>query len=212
MCHRAWWLPGSWSGAMRRVAVPPSATGGVLVVRLSRTPEEPRGVLSGIACRTDILADWRGVACGWPPRGTLPSWKTSGEGGGGILSHLRTDHHKLVDWVQATETTLEELQPMHWALRVQVTHLSERVQVLESHAEDGEGRSRRNNIQIVGMPEGVEGTDAVTYLETWLHAIMDEHSITPFFALQRAHRGPTRRPDPGRPPRPIVAKLLHYRD
>ncbi|KAJ1173468.1 hypothetical protein NDU88_005300 [Pleurodeles waltl] len=106
------------------------------------------------------------------------------------LSHLRMDHHKLVDRVEATETTLEDLQPAHQALRVQVTPLSERVQVLEHRAEDAEGCSRRNNIRIVGMPEGVEGTDAVTYLKTWLCT----------------------KPKPGRPPRTIVAKLLHYRD
>ncbi|KAJ1150535.1 hypothetical protein NDU88_003326 [Pleurodeles waltl] len=83
------------------------------------------------------------------------------------LSHLRTDHHKLVDRVEATETSLEELQPTLRALRTQVTCLSERVQVLERSVEDTEGRSRRNNMRIVGMPEGVEGTDAVAYLETW---------------------------------------------
>ncbi|KAJ1121902.1 hypothetical protein NDU88_000411 [Pleurodeles waltl] len=103
------------------------------------------------------------------------------------LSHLRTDHHKLVDRVEATETSLEELQPMHRALRFQVTHLSERVQVLERHAEDAEGRSQRNNIQIIGMPEGIEGTDVVAYLETWLCTIIDEHPLTPFFALERAY-------------------------
>ncbi|KAJ1203574.1 hypothetical protein NDU88_007359 [Pleurodeles waltl] len=121
------------------------------------------------------------------------------------------DHHKLVDRVEATETTLEELQPVHQALRTQVTHLSERVQVLERHAEDAEGRSWHNNIRIVGKPEGVEDTDAVTYLETWLRTIMDELLLTPFCALKRAHRVPTCRIELGRPPRPIVAKRLHYR-
>ncbi|KAJ1129591.1 hypothetical protein NDU88_007958 [Pleurodeles waltl] len=82
------------------------------------------------------------------------------------LSHLRTHHHKLVDRVEATETSLGELQPAHRALPAQVTCLSERVQVLERCAEDAEGRIWRNNIRIVGMPEGVEGTDAVAYLET----------------------------------------------
>ncbi|KAJ1166402.1 hypothetical protein NDU88_006806 [Pleurodeles waltl] len=89
---------------------------------------------------------------------------------------------------------------MHRALRVQVTFLSERVQVLERRAEDAEGHSRRNNIQIVGMPEGVEGADAVAYLETWLRTIMNKRPLTPFFALERAHRVPTRRLEPGRPP------------
>ncbi|KAJ1173849.1 hypothetical protein NDU88_005674 [Pleurodeles waltl] len=103
------------------------------------------------------------------------------------LSHLRTDHHKLADRVKATETTLEELKPAHQVLWFQVTHLSEQVQRLERHAEDSEGHSRRNNVRVVGMPEGVEGPDAVAYLETWLCMLMGERPLIPFFALKRAH-------------------------
>ncbi|KAJ1104442.1 hypothetical protein NDU88_001854 [Pleurodeles waltl] len=122
------------------------------------------------------------------------------------------DHHKLVDRVEATETSLEELQPAYRAPWVQVTCLSKRFQVLERHVEDVESCSRRNNIQIVGMPEDVESADAVAYLETWLRTIMNECPLTPFFALEIAHRVPTRRPEPGRPSRLIVAKFLHSRD
>ncbi|KAJ1142381.1 hypothetical protein NDU88_008707 [Pleurodeles waltl] len=96
------------------------------------------------------------------------------------LNHLRTYHHKLANREEATETSLEELQPAHRALRAQVTCLSERNQVLERRAEDVEGCSRRNNKQIVGMPEGIEGTDTVAYLETWLRTIMNERPLTPW--------------------------------
>ncbi|KAJ1181318.1 hypothetical protein NDU88_006526 [Pleurodeles waltl] len=83
---------------------------------------------------------------------------------------------------------------------VGVTHLSEQIQGLEHRAEDAEGRSRYINVRIVGMPESVEGPDAVTYLESWL-CTLDERPLTPFFALERAHRVPTRRSEPGgRPP------------
>ncbi|KAJ1191169.1 hypothetical protein NDU88_000485 [Pleurodeles waltl] len=113
------------------------------------------------------------------------------------LSHLRTDHHKLEDRVEATETSLEELQPAHRAHRAQVPCLSEWIQGLERRVEDTEGCSQRNNIRIVGMPEGVVGTDAVAYLETWLRTIMKERPPMPFFARERAYRVPSRedRPD-----------------
>ncbi|KAJ1199878.1 hypothetical protein NDU88_003710 [Pleurodeles waltl] len=88
--------------------------------------------------------------------------------------HLRTDHHKLVDRVKAIKTTLEELQPTHRALRVQVTHLSEQVQELEHRSEDAEGCNQHNNVRTIGMREGVEEPDAVTYLETWLRTLMGE--------------------------------------
>ncbi|KAJ1184282.1 hypothetical protein NDU88_001090 [Pleurodeles waltl] len=69
------------------------------------------------------------------------------------LSHLRMDHHRVKD----TETALEELQPAHQALRSQVTQLTERILKLDYRTKDAEGRSQRNNVRLVGMPEGVEG-------------------------------------------------------
>ncbi|KAJ1143628.1 hypothetical protein NDU88_009934 [Pleurodeles waltl] len=88
------------------------------------------------------------------------------------LSHLQTDHHKLLDRVKAIETTLDDLQPAHHALQVQVAHLSEQIQKLEHRAEDEEGLSRCNNVRIVGLPEGVEGPDqwpiySIGYALSW---------------------------------------------
>ncbi|KAJ1125984.1 hypothetical protein NDU88_004397 [Pleurodeles waltl] len=62
------------------------------------------------------------------------------------LSHLCTDHHKLADRVNVIETTLEDLQRAHQALRAQVSHLSEQTQRLEHCAEDAEGHGLRNNV------------------------------------------------------------------
>ncbi|KAJ1216352.1 hypothetical protein NDU88_003955 [Pleurodeles waltl] len=75
------------------------------------------------------------------------------------LSHICTDHHKLVNGVKDTETTWDKLKPVHQALRFQVTHLSKRIQRLERCTENAEGCCRRNNVRIVGMPEGVKGPD-----------------------------------------------------
>ncbi|KAJ1100744.1 hypothetical protein NDU88_005825 [Pleurodeles waltl] len=94
-------------------------------------------------------------------------------------------------------------------LQLQVSHLADRVDRLERRAEDTEGRNRRKNICIVRLPEGIEGSNTVEFLESWLQTLMDGHNLTPFFALERAYRLPVQRPQPGRPPRPVVAKLLH---
>ena len=82
------------------------------------------------------------------------------------LSLLHADHRKLVDKVQEAEHTLTQLQPEVKSLDVSVQSLLERVRFLEGRAEDAEGRSRRNNIRVVGVPEGCEGQDATKYMET----------------------------------------------
>ena len=128
------------------------------------------------------------------------------------LGLLRADHASLSERVKTNEGTLVELQPAQKALQLQVDGLTNRVQVLENRAEDAEGRSRRNNVRIVGLPEKVEGNDMIVYLEEWVKTSVAVDGLSPFFALERAHWVPTRPPAPGRPPRPVIARLLHFRD
>ena len=78
--------------------------------------------------------------------------------------------------------------------------------------EDLEGRDRRSNIRLIGLPDKVEGPDMSTYLEKWLKEEVVKDVQSPFFALERAQRVPMRQPWPGFPDRAVVAKLLHYRD
>ncbi|KAJ1171566.1 hypothetical protein NDU88_003427 [Pleurodeles waltl] len=62
------------------------------------------------------------------------------------------------------------------------------------------------------MPESVPQTGLAEFLEQWLREGLAGDGLSPFFAIERAHRVPARPPPPGTPPRPIIAKLLHYRD
>ncbi|KAJ1114891.1 hypothetical protein NDU88_003121 [Pleurodeles waltl] len=134
-------------------------------------------------------------------------WKVSTERG-----LLRTDHQKLVERVDNAEKELNEMDTSHRAQQTQLGHLTDRVQRMEHRAGDAEGHSRRNNFQIVGLLEGVEGSDIVAYLEPWMKGLMGPQQLMPFFALERAHRLLTRPPTTGRPPRPVVANLLHCKD
>ena len=128
------------------------------------------------------------------------------------LSLLHADHRKLTDRVQETERTLSQLQPEVKSLDESVLSLLDRVRFLEGRAEDAEGRSRRNNVRVVGVPEGCEGQDASKYMEDWMKEIVPQTNRTPYFSVERAHRVPTRKPPPGSYPRPIVMRLLHHQD
>lgn len=75
-----------------------------------------------------------------------------------------------------------------------------------------ENRLRRNNVCIVGLPERAEGKDPTAFVEKWLLEVFKKEAFSPFFAEERAHRVPPHPPQPGGPPRSVLAKLLYYRD
>lgn len=100
------------------------------------------------------------------------------------------------------------VEPAQKTLEPKMADVLNRVHSLEKQADDAEGRNRRNNIQVVGLPEGMEGSTMVEYLEEWLKTTVASEGLSPFYTLERSHRVPA----PGNPPTPVVARLLHYKD
>ncbi|KAL0195705.1 hypothetical protein M9458_007211, partial [Cirrhinus mrigala] len=92
------------------------------------------------------------------------------------------------------------------ALQRQVTRLSSDVEKLTEKCEDLEGRSRRHNIRIIGVPEGTEGLRPRDFIAGLLQEVLslDEKPL-----IDRAHRTLRRRPEPHEPPRPFVLRI-HY--
>ncbi|KAJ1106902.1 hypothetical protein NDU88_004300 [Pleurodeles waltl] len=80
---------------------------------------------------------------------------------------------------------------------------------LRSKLTDLEDRSRRNNVRLLGFPEGVEGADVFSYLRDILPKLTDI-AFDPPLEFQRAHRlGPNRQDGNGRP-RPIIVCMLRH--
>ncbi|KAJ1207300.1 hypothetical protein NDU88_002691 [Pleurodeles waltl] len=98
--------------------------------------------------------------------------------------------------------TTVEAQAASWASKDQeLLHLQSRLTDLED-------RSRRNNIRLLGIPEGTEGADIPSYLRDMLPKLTDI-TFDPPLEFQRAHKlGPKRQDGKGRP-RPIIACMLH---
>lgn len=79
-------------------------------------------------------------------------------------------------------------------LKVKVKHL-------EARAEDAKNRNRRNNL---GLPEGAEGNDPISFMESLLHTLLPQASFSPQFAVERAHGIPRQRPSGGTPVHPHI--------
>lgn len=89
--------------------------------------------------------------------------------------------------------------------------LKTKVKVLEARAEDAENRNRRNNLRILGLPEGAEGMDPTAFAEHLLQQLLPSARFSPFFTVERAHRIPFTKVPQGVPPRTFIFKLLHFR-
>lgn len=92
-------------------------------------------------------------------------------------------------------------------LQRQVARLNSEMEKLTGKCEDLEGRSRRHNIRIIGIPEGAEGSTPRDFIAGLLQDVLslDEKPL-----IDRAHRTLRRRPDPQEPPRPFVLRLHYY--
>ncbi|KAJ1150451.1 hypothetical protein NDU88_003242 [Pleurodeles waltl] len=73
------------------------------------------------------------------------------------LTLLQTDHRKLENRVTAMKQILDMAQPKIQTMNSTFQTLADYEHLLKSHIEDAEGRSRRNNVHVVGLPGGQPG-------------------------------------------------------
>lgn len=106
--------------------------------------------------------------------------------------------------IASLEDTANEHETQLTSLQATVASLTERVSSLTQKCEDLEGRSRLNNIRLVGIPENVEGPRPTEFVAKLLQNLlgMDSEPV-----LDRAHRTLRPKPKDGEPPRPFVVRV-----
>ncbi|KAJ4948200.1 hypothetical protein JOQ06_019737 [Pogonophryne albipinna] len=106
-----------------------------------------------------------------------------------LLERAATDHSGRITELEAT-----------------VSRLTAQAKHVDDRCEDLEGRSRMNNIRLVGISEGLEGPRPTEFIAKLLQEILrlDEKPL-----LDRAHRTLRDRPREGDAPRPFVVRV-HY--
>ena len=128
------------------------------------------------------------------------------------LNLLRTDLGKTRDKANEVEKQVQEVTKEAVSSKQRIARLEQVTFTMAKKLEDLEGRSRRSNIRITGVPEKEEGRDVEEFVESLIKQGLQPRNLSEFFTIERAHRIPGRPPQPGGPPRTIIAKLLHYRD
>lgn len=90
--------------------------------------------------------------------------------------------------------------------------LSTKVTLLCNRLDDLESRSRRNNIMIIGIKEGMEAGDLTGLLVRIFRYVLGAGESNPVPEVDRAHRVLRPRPNPEDPPRNIIVRLLRWED
>lgn len=119
------------------------------------------------------------------------------------LSALITRLDEVEKRVEFLEGAERELQANPPATKAELEQIWDKI-------EDMENRNRRNNIRIVGIPEGKEGQDMVRFLDGLIPQLIDSSGRQ--LEIERAHRSPGQRLNSTDRPRPILAKFLRSAD
>lgn len=94
-----------------------------------------------------------------------------------------------------------------------LTQLLANQRVMQNKVIEMEGHSRRNNIQIYGIPEEAEGTSATAFLVDMIKTQLGE-AINPNWGndlgIERAHRVLAPEPSKNAPPRSMVVCFLRF--
>lgn len=117
---------------------------------------------------------------------------------------IRQDIDKLRLRVSETERRVGQAEDAMGEHAVSIRTLQTKVRALEYKVDDAENRNRRNNLRIVGMPEGVERKNLTGFVEEPLRAILPDAQFSPYFTMERVHRIPPVPGPPGSNPRTLI--------
>ncbi|XP_069761968.1 polypeptide N-acetylgalactosaminyltransferase 6-like isoform X2 [Narcine bancroftii] len=90
-------------------------------------------------------------------------------------------------------------------LQIQNKNLAKKVDYLEN-------QSRRNNVKIVGLPEGIEGPDPRKLFTEWISRVLGQDKFPEGLILERANRVLRRKSFSGQNPRSVLIRCLNYCD
>lgn len=121
---------------------------------------------------------------------------------------LRADFKKINTRVKDIEITTKALVSDTSTLQQHVAQLQDQHKKMEDLLDEYEGRARRNNIRILGVPERTERPAVDLYVEDLVTNHLQPKRLSKYFSIERAHRVPGRRPRTGAPPKTYNRKGL----
>lgn len=127
------------------------------------------------------------------------------------LAEIKEDLNNTVKRIQEAEDRIMEAEERIQVSEEVLAELLKHQNQLDAKLTDQEGRSRRENIRIYGVPENSEsGSSTISFVEELLKNGLGLDTATDLH-IQRAHRALAPKPTDPTKPRSIVAKFLSYK-
>lgn len=131
-----------------------------------------------------------------------------------VKEELKNSLSGLQATVDKHSTTIHELECFATthsdtvaSMESKLSELSAEVCALKTKCNDLEGRQRRHNLRILGIPEGDEGSRPTEFMAQLLQDLLELEEKP---LLDRAHRSLRSKPNKGKPPRAFVIRVHYY--
>lgn len=108
----------------------------------------------------------------------------------GIMSAIQEVKQEVKEFsnrLTTVEQRISDTEDQVFGLQRTVDTLQQQVKTFGEKLEDQENRSRRNNLRIVGLPECVECSDVVGFIEKWLPEVLGPDKFSDPVIIERAH-------------------------
>lgn len=129
-----------------------------------------------------------------------------------LISQNEQRFAEVEERVSTAEDTIETLQTKVTGLETKLqkndTDLETKLKKMSDKLMDLESRSRRDNLKIINLKEGIEGTDPKGFLESMLPSLLSLQTTKGTVKIDRAHRVGK----PGDKPRAMILKLHNSDD
>ncbi len=126
------------------------------------------------------------------------------------VKELRVEPEALASATKQTRDRVDSIQAAAREDRRTVTDLRNQLERLTEKMTDIEDRSRRNNVRLVGLPEGMEGSDVAGFLRVnlskWIPSLKGRN-----IEIDRAHCVYDGRKNSDRP-RTLIFRVLRWHD
>ena len=125
---------------------------------------------------------------------------------------VTTMREEIVKELCSTMISLQTTMTVHAnkITALETSHIAADNAKLKATVDDQENHSRRQNIRVIGLPEGEEGANPIAFIGSFLKEIMGEKTFANTPVIDSAHRTSAAKPLPGEPPRAMLVRLHYY--
>lgn len=127
-------------------------------------------------------------------------------------SCIRADLDKIRGRLTESEMRISATKDLTTSHDRRIEALKSTVKTLVAKSDDAKNCLRRNNVKVLGLPEGSEGERPAEFAEAFFKDILELALVPPTYVVERAHHIPPGCCTPRAPPRPFLVRFLNYRD